>query len=89
MSEQCIGALEAAITVLHGAGANKEVQLLSVVAGVRGILAQPLVTRMLRDVIGFILIAIINKYPMAAGPTRYTYICLLAAACSLSLASWA
>jgi len=51
-SEQCIGALEAAIKVLAGAGAKKgfletlqEAQLLGVVAGVRGLLHQPLVSR--------------------------------------------
>jgi len=49
-AEQCIGALEAAITVLTGAGTGskkgfletlQEAQLLSVVAGVRGILRRP------------------------------------------------
>jgi hypothetical protein len=54
-SEQCIGALEAAINVLNGAGAGnkgtmKEAQLLSVVAGVRGILTRPLVTRVMTPV---------------------------------------
>jgi len=48
-NEQCIGALEAAIGVLTGAGTSKsklletlqEAQLLSVVAGVRGLLKRP------------------------------------------------
>jgi len=49
-SEQCIGALEAAIKVLAGAGTGRsrgfletlqEAQLLSVAAGVRGLLANP------------------------------------------------
>jgi len=48
-NEQCIGALEAAIGVLTGAGTGKsklletlqEAQLLSVVAGVRGLLKRP------------------------------------------------
>lgn len=48
-SEQCIGALEAAIKVLSGTGAGKkgfletlqEVQVLSVVAGLRGVLLRP------------------------------------------------
>ncbi|CAK0808108.1 unnamed protein product [Prorocentrum cordatum] len=52
-SEQCIGALEAAIRVLAGAGAGKpkqletlqEARLLSVVAGVRGLLRQSAVAR--------------------------------------------
>lgn len=52
-NEQCIGALEAAITVLTGAGTGKrgfletlqEAQLLGVVAGVRGLLKQPVVAR--------------------------------------------
>merc|ERR1719468_51948 len=52
-NEQCIGALEAAITVLTGAGTGKrgfletlqEAQLLSVVAGVRGLLHQKVVAR--------------------------------------------
>jgi hypothetical protein len=52
-SEQCIGALEAAIKVLSGAGSGKkgfletlqEAQLLSVVAGVRGLLAMPIVSQ--------------------------------------------
>jgi len=52
-NEQCIGALEAAITVLSGAGTGKrgfletlqEAQLLSVVAGVRGLLHQKVVAR--------------------------------------------
>merc|ERR1719229_1325404 len=48
--EQCVGALEAAITVLSGAGTGskkgfletlQEAQLLSVVAGVRGVLLRP------------------------------------------------
>lgn len=50
-SEQCIGALEAAINILTGAGAKKgfletlqEARLLSAVAGVRGLLRQPVVT---------------------------------------------
>jgi len=50
-NEQCIGALEAAIGVLTGAGTGKsklletlqEAQLLSVVAGVRGLLKRPVV----------------------------------------------
>mmetsp|Transcript_60879 Transcript_60879/g.117327 ORF Transcript_60879/g.117327 Transcript_60879/m.117327 type:complete len:698 (+) Transcript_60879:89-2182(+) len=51
-NEQCIGALEAAITVLTGAGTGakkgfletlQEAQLLSVVAGVRGLLKRPTV----------------------------------------------
>merc|ERR1719359_575538 len=49
-SEQCIGALEAAIKVLTGAGSKKgfletlqEAQLLSVVAGMRGVLKAPVV----------------------------------------------
>merc|ERR1719163_1120276 len=49
-SEQCIGALEAAISVLTGAGSKKgfletlqEAQLLSVVAGMRGVLKAPVV----------------------------------------------
>jgi len=54
-SEQCIGALEAAIKVLTGAGEEKkkkgfletlqEAQLLSVIAGVRTVLKRPVVTR--------------------------------------------
>jgi len=53
-NEQCMGALEAAIKVLTGAGTVKkanllatmqEAQLLSVVAGVRGLLAKPAVTK--------------------------------------------
>jgi len=50
-SEQCIGALEAAITVLAGAGTGKkmeelqEAQLLSVVAGVRDVLRRPAASR--------------------------------------------
>lgn len=51
-SEQCIGALEAAITVLNGAGTGKkgfleikEAQLLSVVGGVGGLLRHSLVSR--------------------------------------------
>jgi len=55
-SEQCIGALEAAITVLTGAGAKKgfletlqEAQLLSVVAGVRGLLHKQKVSHSVSD----------------------------------------
>jgi len=55
-SEQCIGALEAAVTVLTGAGAKKgfletlqEAQLLSVVAGVRGLLHTQEVARSVSD----------------------------------------
>jgi len=56
-SEQCIGALEAAIKVLTHAGTGKkgfletmqEAQLLSVVAGVRGLLKQPIVTQSTSD----------------------------------------
>jgi len=50
-SEQCIGALEAAIKVLTGAGSGKflqnlqEAKLLSVVAGVRDLLDKPVVAR--------------------------------------------
>jgi hypothetical protein len=53
-AEQCIGALEAAINVVTGAGTGKkegllqtmqEAQLLSVIGGVRGILKRPLVSR--------------------------------------------
>jgi len=53
-NEQCMGALEAAIKVLHGAGTVKkanllatmqEAQLLSVVAGVRSLLRNPAVTK--------------------------------------------
>jgi len=52
-SEQCIGALEAAVKVLNGAGAGKagflatmqEAQLLSVVAGVRQVLKRPSASR--------------------------------------------
>jgi len=51
-SEQCIGALEAAIGVLADAGTKgrfletlQEAQLLSVAAGVRGLLRQPAVSR--------------------------------------------
>mmetsp|Transcript_55147 Transcript_55147/g.129110 ORF Transcript_55147/g.129110 Transcript_55147/m.129110 type:complete len:710 (-) Transcript_55147:43-2172(-) len=52
-SEQCIGALEAAIKVLTGAGTGKkgfletlqETQLLSVVAGVRSVLGQSIVSQ--------------------------------------------
>jgi len=52
-TEQCIGALEAAIRVLSGAGTGKkgfletlqEAQLLSAVAGIRGLLHQPSVQR--------------------------------------------
>merc|ERR1719502_1701784 len=55
-SEQCIGALEAAIKVLTGAGTSKkgfletlqEAQLLSVVSGVRGLLRQRVVTQSIR-----------------------------------------
>merc|ERR1719361_3402643 len=50
-SEQCIGALEAAIKVLTGAGAGKkgflevfqEAQVMSVVAGVRKVVSKPLI----------------------------------------------
>lgn len=56
-AEQCIGALEAAIRVLSGAGAGKkgfletlqEAQLLSVVAGVRNVLRQPVVSKEVPD----------------------------------------
>lgn len=56
-SEQCIGALEAAIKVLTGAGAKKagfletlhEAQLLSVVAGVRTALKHEVVTKAVSD----------------------------------------
>jgi len=56
-SEQCIGALEAAIKVLTGAGAGKagflatmqEAQLLSVVAGVRGVLKSKTATSSISD----------------------------------------
>jgi len=51
-SEQCIGALEAAIGVLKGAGTKRgfletiqQAQLLSVVAGVRGLLRRPVVEK--------------------------------------------
>jgi len=50
-SEQCIGALEAAIKVLTGAGTGgfletmKEVQLLSVASGVRGALQMPRISK--------------------------------------------
>lgn len=54
-SEQCIGALEAAIKVLTGAGEGEkkrgfletlqEAQLLSVIAGVRSVLRRPVVSR--------------------------------------------
>jgi len=56
-SEQCIGAMEAAIKVLNGAGAGKagflatmqEAQLLSVVAGVRGVLKSKTATSSISD----------------------------------------
>jgi len=56
-SEQCIGALEAAIKVLQGAGASsksflgtlQEAQLLGVVAGVRNVLRRPSVEKQLDD----------------------------------------
>jgi len=56
-TEQCIGALEAAIKVLAGAGTGKkgfletlqEAQLLSVVAGVRGLLGRSTVARSVSD----------------------------------------
>jgi len=56
-SEQCIGALEAAIKVLTGAGTGKkgfletlqEAQVLSVTAGLRRVLHQGLVTRAFSD----------------------------------------
>lgn len=62
-SEQCIGALEAAINVLTGAGTGKkeggllsvqrhtmqEAQLLSVVGGIRGLLSQPTAQHTLSD----------------------------------------
>jgi len=56
-NEQCIGAMEAAIKVLTGAGAGKkgfletmqEAQLLSVVDGVRGVLGKDAVTSTLSD----------------------------------------
>jgi len=51
-SEQCVGALEAAVKVLSGAGAKRgfletmqEAQLLSVVAGVKTVFMRPSVTR--------------------------------------------
>jgi len=51
-SEQCAGALEAAVKVLAGAGEKKafletmrEAQVLSVVAGIRGVVARPAVTK--------------------------------------------
>jgi len=55
-NEQCIGALEAAVKALAGAGAGKfletglkEAQLLSVVAGVRSVLEKPSASRSLSD----------------------------------------
>jgi len=57
-SEQCIGALEAAVGVLAGAGASKgthllatmqEAQLLSAAAGIRGILTKSALTRAMSD----------------------------------------
>merc|ERR1719188_964271 len=56
-NEQCMGALEAAIKVLTGAGTGKkgfletlqEAQLLSVVAGVRGLLDRSAVVRSVSD----------------------------------------
>eukprot|EP00444_Apocalathium_aciculiferum_P008415 CAMPEP_0183394876 /NCGR_PEP_ID=MMETSP0370-20130417/8903_1 /TAXON_ID=268820 /ORGANISM="Peridinium aciculiferum, Strain PAER-2" /LENGTH=712 /DNA_ID=CAMNT_0025575367 /DNA_START=72 /DNA_END=2210 /DNA_ORIENTATION=- len=55
-NEQCIGALEAAVKALAGAGAGKfletglkEAQLLSVVAGVRSVLQKPSASRSLSD----------------------------------------
>jgi len=55
-TEQCIGALEAAIKVLTGAGSKKgfletlqEAQLLSVVAGMRGVLKAPTVKQTVSD----------------------------------------
>jgi len=55
-SEQCIGALEAAIGVLKGAGSKKgfletlqQAQLLSVVAGVRGLLRRPAVEKSVKE----------------------------------------
>lgn len=56
-SEQCLGALEQAIKVMTGAGTGKkgfletmqEAQLLSVVAGVRGVLDKPAVTEGVTD----------------------------------------
>jgi len=53
-NEQCMGALEAAIKVLHGAGTTKkaalvatmqEAQILSVVAGVKSLLRNPLASK--------------------------------------------
>jgi len=55
-SEQCIGALEAAVKILTGAGAKKgfletmqQAQLLSVVAGVRGVLHEQQVSKSISD----------------------------------------
>jgi chromosome segregation ATPase len=56
-AEQCLGALEQAIKVMTGAGAGKkgfletmqEAQLLSVVAGVRGVLDRPIATEGVSD----------------------------------------
>jgi len=56
-AEQCLGALEQAIKVLTGAGTGKkgfletmqEAQLLSVVAGVRGVLDKPIATEGVSD----------------------------------------
>jgi len=55
-SEQCIGALEAAVKVLTGAGSKKgfletfqEAQVLSIVAGVRGLLSKPMVEKSMKE----------------------------------------
>lgn len=54
-SEQCIGALEAAIKVLTGAGTGKflqtlqEAQMLSVAAGVRAVLSKPAASHAISD----------------------------------------
>jgi len=55
-SEQCIGALEAAIKVLNGAGTKKgfletlqEAQLIGVVSGIKSVLRQSYVTRRFTD----------------------------------------
>jgi len=56
-AEQCLGALEQAIKVMTGAGSGKkgfletmqEAQLLSVVAGVRGVLDKPIATEGISD----------------------------------------
>lgn len=54
--EQCLGALEAAIAVLAGAGeargaigTMREAQLLSVVAGIRGVLTRPAISKAVSD----------------------------------------